>query len=178
MSRLPAVPAEETSDASRALFDRIRKAVGKVPNAYALIGSYSPAALELSLKGDAVLAGGTLTKTEIESIRIAVSALNGCDYCVAAHTMVGKMAGLPPEALRQLRTGEPTGDARRDALVTFARTVAGTRGTVDESVLAAVREAGYSPAQVTEALLAISLISFTNLFNRVNDTDIDFPIPR
>jgi len=178
MSRLPAVPVEATSDASRAQFDRLRKAAGKVPNAYALIGGYSPATLGLMLDGDAVLSAGELSKAEIEAIRVAVSSLNGCDYCVAAHSMVGKLAGLSPDALRQLRAGDATGDARRDALVTFARTAASTHGTLDASVLAAVREAGYTPAQIIEALLTVSLITFTNLFNRVNDTVIDFPIPQ
>jgi alkylhydroperoxidase family enzyme len=92
--------------------------------------------------------------------------------------MVGKLAGLQPDTLRQLRAGEATGDARRDALVTFVRTAASTQGTLDASVLAAVREAGYTPAQIIEALLAVSLITFTNLFNRVNDTAIDFPVPQ
>ncbi|HVW53620.1 MAG TPA: carboxymuconolactone decarboxylase family protein [Trinickia sp.] len=178
MSRLPAIAPEDTSDAARQVFDRVRKAAGKVPNAYALIGGYSPATLELMLQGDAVLANGQLSKAEIEAIRIAVSSLNGCDYCVAAHSMLGQRAGLQSDSLRRLRAGEALDDARRDALVTFARTVASTQGTTDPAVLAAVREAGYSPAQIVEALLAISLITFTNLFNRVNDTEIDFPIPQ
>lgn len=177
MSRLPVLSAQDTPDTAHALFDRIRKAAGKLPNAYALIGSYSPATLGLMVDGDAVLGQGQLSKPDIEAIRIAVSSLNGCDYCVAAHSLVGKLAGLQPDTLRQLRAGETTGDARRDALVTFVRTVAGTQGTVDAAVLDAVREAGYTPPQIIEALLAVALISFTNLFNRVNDTEIDFPIP-
>lgn len=177
MSRLPVLRAEDTPDAAHALFERIRKAAGKLPNAYALIGSYSPATLGLMLEGDAVLTNGQLSKRDVEAIRIAVSSLNGCDYCVAAHTVVGKHAGLDADTLRRLRSGEATGDERRDALVTFVRTVAATQGAVDAPVLAAVREAGYTPAQIVEALLAVALISFTNLFNRVNDTEVDFPNP-
>ena len=151
--------------------------MGKVPNAYATIGALSPASLSLMLSGDAALSGGSLSRAEIEAVRLAVSAQNGCDFCVAAHSLVGKMAGLQPDSLRALRAGQPTGEAKLDALVGFARHVAGTRGTVEVEQVQGILEAGYTPTQVTEALLAIALIAFTNLVNRVNDTPIDFPTP-
>ncbi|MEF7612472.1 carboxymuconolactone decarboxylase family protein [Aquincola sp. MAHUQ-54] len=177
MSRLPTLPLADAPEAARPLFEQIRRAAGMVPNAYAAIGAHSPAALALMLGGDGALARGTLSKADIEAVRLAISAQNGCDYCVAAHSMLAGKAGLKPEALHALRTGEPTGDERRDALVHFARATAGTRGTVPEAELQAVLAAGFTPAQVTDTLLVISLITFTNLFNRVNDTVIDFPTP-
>ena len=177
MSRIPLIPADQVSEPAAALFSQIRKAMGKVPNAYATIGAYSPAALGLMLSADAALAQGALSRQEIEAIRLAVSDINGCDYCVAAHTMVGRKAGLAPESMKQIREGDDTGDAKRDALLHFVRTVQMTRGTVPAEVLAAVQAAGYSPQQVIEALLAVSMITFTNLVNRVNDTEIDFPTP-
>ena len=177
MSRIPVIPPQELNDSSRTLFEKIQKTVGKVPNAYALIGSYSPASLALLLEGDALLSKGQLSRSEIESVRIAVSELNGCDYCVAAHVAIGKMVGLNEHEIRGVRNGEQTGNLQRDALIQFSKQVAGSRGLVDESVLKAVLEAGYSPSQVIEVLLVIALITFTNLVNRVNDTTIDFPKP-
>jgi len=177
MSRLPSKPAEHIAESAQTLFEQIRKSLGKVPNAYALIGSHSPASLGFLLNGDSLLSQGQLTRSEIEAVRLAVSELNGCDYCVAAHATVGKLVGLKPAEIGQLRAGEPTGHARRDALVSFARNVAGSRGLVDESVVQAVMAAGYSPGQIIEVLLTIALIGFTNLVNRVNDTPIDFPKP-
>jgi alkylhydroperoxidase family enzyme len=94
---------------------------------------------------------------------------------VAAHSLLGKMAGLRPEALKQIRAGQPTGDAKRDALTRFVRTLQETRGTISQEVYSAIKAAGYTDAQLVEIALAIVIASFTNLFNRVNDTDIDLP---
>jgi alkylhydroperoxidase family enzyme len=94
---------------------------------------------------------------------------------VAAHTLKGKLAGLSSDDMKQVRAGVATGDAKRDALVTFVQTLVGTRGTVPEAALDAVRAAGYTDRQIIEINLAIASITFTNLVNRVNDTTIDFP---
>lgn len=175
MSRIPLIPQEQLSIDASTLFAQVKKAVGKVPNAYATIGGYSPQSLSTLLGADAALSQGGLSRSEVEAIRLAVSEINGCDYCVAAHTMVGRMVGLTPEALQQIRAGDVTGQAKLDALIKFVRIVQTTRGTVPAEVLQAVTDAGYSAQQVIEALLTVSMITFTNLVNRVNDTDIDFP---
>jgi uncharacterized peroxidase-related enzyme len=175
MSRLSQLSFNEATGVTADLFASIKKAAGRVPNAYATIGTHSPAALQASINGDAILAKSSLEKADVEAIKLAVSELASCDYCVAAHTVVGKMAGLTQTETQQIRAGDATGNAKRDALVRFVRHVAGTSGTVPAEVLNAVREAGYSDAQVTDTLFAMSVINFTNLFNRVNDTTLDFP---
>jgi len=172
MSRLTAINPEAATGAAAELFARIKKAAGKVPNAYATIGTHSPAALGAMLGVEAALSGSSLAKPDIEAIKLAVSEVVGCDYCVAAHTLMGKFAGLSQEAMKQIRAGELTGDAKRDALVRFVRTLVDTRGTLPAVELEAVRAAGYSEQQVA---LAIASITFTNLVNRVNDTTLDFP---
>ncbi len=135
MSRLSQLDITETSGVTADLFNAIKKAAGRVTNAYAGIGTHSP----------------------------------------AAHTVVGKMAGLSEAETRQIRAGEATGNDKRDALVRFVRTLAASYGTAPAGVLNAVRETGYTNAQVVDALFAMSVINFTNLFNRVNDTTLDFP---
>ncbi|WP_027796705.1 carboxymuconolactone decarboxylase family protein [Paraburkholderia acidipaludis] len=175
MSRLTAIQPEAATGAAAEIFAKIRKAVGKVPNAYATIGSHSPEALGAILGVEAVIAAGTLTKQEVEAIKLAVSEVAGCDYCVAAHTLAGKFSGLSPEAMKQVRAGEPTGDAKRDALVRYVRVLVTTRGTVPENEVNAIREAGYTERQIIEIALAVASITFTNLVNRVNDTTLDFP---
>jgi alkylhydroperoxidase family enzyme len=94
---------------------------------------------------------------------------------VAAHSLLGKLAGLKPDELKKIRKGEPTGDAKRDALIRFVRTLAQTSGTVSDDDFAAIKAAGYSDAQLVEISLAFATTVFTNVFNRINDTDIDFP---
>jgi len=175
MSRLTSINPEAATGAAAELFAKIRKAAGKVPNTFATIGTHSPAALGAMLGVDAVLSGSSLSKPDIETIKLAVSEVAGCDYCVAAHTLMGKFAGLSQDAMKQIRAGEATGDSKRDALVRFVRTLVGTRGTVPAEELDAVRAAGYSEQQVIEVTLAIASITFTNLVNRVNDTTLDFP---
>lgn len=108
-------------------------------------------------------------------IKLVVSEYAGCDYCVAAHTLMGKLAGLTSDQMKQVRTGAATGDAARDALVAYVRTLVGTHGTVPAEVVDAIRAAGYTERQLIEINLAIASITFTNLVNRVNDTTLDFP---
>jgi uncharacterized peroxidase-related enzyme len=175
MSRLSKINVNEATGAAADLFANIKRAMGRVPNAYATVGTHNPAVLAAALNGDAVLAKGSLDKRDVEAIKLAVSEIAGCDYCVAAHTAVGKMVGLSLEETKQVRAGIPTGNAKRDALVSFVRHVVSNSGTLERSRLDDVRAAGYSEAQVVDALFAVSVINFTNLLNRVNDTDLDFP---
>jgi uncharacterized peroxidase-related enzyme len=175
MTRLTTInPADATGPAAE-LFANIKKAVGKVPNLFATIGTHSPAALGAMLAVDAVIGKSSLSKIDVETIKLAVSEVAGCDYCIAAHTLMGKMAGLSPEAMRAVRAGTTTGDARRDALVHFVRTLVGSSGTVAASEVDAVLAAGYTEQQLIEISLSIASITFTNLVNRINDTTLDFP---
>jgi len=178
MSRLNALGTNATGRTAE-LFTAIKAKLGKVPNAYDTIGSNSAVALEALLSFDAKLADTSLSKKEIEVIKLAVSEVSGCDYCLAAHTLMGKMAGLSPDEILAARkgnvNGNPGGDAKLDALATFVREVAGTRGTVPQPVVDAFRAAGYTDTQVVDTIFAVTSITFTNLLNRINDTVVDFP---
>jgi len=175
MSRIHTPAVDTATGATAEVYAQIKKAAGKVPNTYAAIGALNPAALKAMLQADAVLAGGTLAKQDIEAIKLAVSAASGCDYCEAAHSLLGKLAGLKPDTLKQIRKGEATGDARRDALLQFVLTLVKGSGTVSEEDFAAIKKVGYTDAQLVEISLAIAAITFTNVFNRINDTTLDFP---
>ena len=177
MSRLHTDSVSTATGQAAELFTAIAKAAGKVPNAYLAIGSNSPLALDAALKLDAALGKSSLSRKEIEAIKLAVSETNGCDYCVAAHTLMGRKAGLNDADMRAIRHGGATEDERLDVLAGFAREVVATRGTVPTETVDAVRAAGYTDQQVVDTLLVITSISFTNLFNRVNDTAVDFPAP-
>ena len=175
MSRITTPTPESLSGTAAEIYAQIRKAAGGVPNTFAAIGAYGPAALKAILQADGVLAGSTLSKQDQETIKLLVSEIAGCDYCVAAHSLLGKMAGLAPEVLKQIRAGQPTGDARRDTLVRFVRNLVQTRGTISEQEFSAIKAAGYTDQHLVDISLAIAVITFTNIFNRINDTDLDFP---
>lgn len=171
------VLAEHASGATAEVYTSIKKALGKVPNAYATLGTLAPEALKSMLAVDKVLADGPLSKPDQETVKLLISELAGCDYCVAAHTMVGKISGLSVESMHQIREGKPTGDAKRDALVSFVRYLALNPGTVPVAQTQDLMDAGYTGEQIVYMGLAITVITFTNVFNRINDTVVDFPKP-
>ncbi|QOZ35262.1 carboxymuconolactone decarboxylase family protein [Bradyrhizobium sp. CCBAU 53421] len=175
MSRLSVPNLETDTGPSGQVYAQIKKAAGSVPNAYAAIAAHGPAALKSMLAADAVLAGGSLSKRDREIIKLVISAAGGCDYCVAAHSHLAKLAGVKADALKQIRDGALTGDAKQDTLIHFVRKLAQSSGTVSAEDFAAIKAAGYSDAQLVEISLAFATIVFTNVFNRINDTDIDFP---
>ena len=175
MSRIAVPSIESATGATADIYAYVRKAAGSIPNLYAALGHLSPESLKAVLDAEGVLAAGTLGKKDLETIKLLVSERTGCDYCVAAHAMLGRMAGLQPDALRQIRAGEPTGDAKRDALIRFVLILQTTQGTIAREAFDEIRAAGYTDAQLAEISLAIALTIFTNTFNRINDTDVDFP---
>jgi uncharacterized peroxidase-related enzyme len=175
MSRLSVPNLESDAGPSGQVYAQIKKAIGTVPNTFAAIAAHGPAALKSVLAADAVLASGSLSKRDQETVKLIISGVAGCDYCVAAHSLLGKLAGLKPDELKNIRDGKPTGDAKRDALARFVRNLAETSGTVSDEEFAAIKSAGYSDGQLVEISLAFATNAFTNVFNRINDTEIDFP---
>lgn len=175
MQRLFNQPVADATGKAAQLFAAIKSSVGMVPNAYAAIGNNSPLALEAALNLDAALRKASLSAKELEVIKLAVSEIGGCEYCLAAHTLFAGKLGLSREAIAQVRRNQPTGEARLDALAGFVHAVAGARGEVPADVVATVKAAGYGDAQIVDTLLAVAAITFTNLFNRVNATTLDFP---
>jgi uncharacterized peroxidase-related enzyme len=176
MSRIT-VPAIATATGATAeVYAQVKKiAGGTVPNLFAAVGHVSPATLAAVLNAEGALASGSLSKQDLETIKLLVSEQTGCDYCVAAHVMLGKMTGLPTETLKQIRAGQVTGDAKRDALVHFVLNLQKTSGTISENEFATIRAAGYTETQLAEISLAVAMTIFTNTFNRINDTVVDFP---
>ena len=168
-------PVASATGAVAELYSRIKKSAGSVPNLFAAVGALHPPALHAVLDAEAVLAASSLTRVDTETVKLAISAATGCDYCIAAHSLLAKLAGLSPEMIQRIRTGRPTGDAKRDALASFVRMIVITSGTITDSAFAAIKTAGYTDQQLVEISLAVALTIFTNTFNRINDTDIDFP---
>ncbi|WP_051975158.1 carboxymuconolactone decarboxylase family protein [Cupriavidus necator] len=162
--------------ATAEVYAQVKKLTGgSVPNLFAAAGHVAPATLQAVLNAEGALASGSLSKQDLETIKLLVSEHTGCDYCIAAHVMLGKMVGLSPDTVSQIHKGRPTGDAKRDALIRFVSVINETSGTIEESEFAAIRSAGYTDTQLADISLTIALTVFTNTFNRVNDTDLDFP---
>lgn len=176
MARLP-IPTRDTAPAaSQPLLDAVHAKLGVIPNMFRLI-AHSPAGLEGVLGLNGAL-GKTLDVRTRERIALAVAAVNGCDYCMSAHTYLGlNLAKLDEAELAANRRGR-SNDAKADAAVAFARKVAETRGKVGAADVSAVKLAGYTDAQVVEIVLVVAENFLTNLINNVGETDIDFPVVR
>lgn len=175
MNRLHTLTLDQAEGETAELFASIKRNVGKLPNAYAVIGSNAPNVLANVLQTGATLGKSTLSKREQEAINLSVSEATGCDYCVAAHTFTGKLAGYSDEQARELRAGGFAADARIDTLVKFVLGLVRDRGTVEASAVDAMRDVGFSDRQLVEIPLVVSAILFTNMVNRINDTVVDFP---
>jgi len=175
MSRLFNQAVEQATGDAAQLFAGIKKAVGMVPNAYAAIGNNSPLALQAVLTLEGALGKASISGKEREIVKLAVSQDASCDYCLAAHTLFAKKSGLSVEQTIAARTGQASGDAKADALAAFVHQLSTTSGTLPAEAVAAVKAAGYTDQQIVDVLLTMASINFTNLFNRVNDTEVDFP---
>lgn len=176
MSRLP-IPAsiDAAPAASQPLLQGVQNMLGSVPNLFRLI-SNSPAALEGHLGMFGALAKGALPAPTRERIALAVAEINGCDYCLSAHTYLGThLAKLDDDEIAANRDGR-SNDAKADAAVRFAAAVAHQRGRVSSAELQAVRDAGYSDPQIIEIVQHVALNVWTNYLNNVAQTEIDFPV--
>jgi uncharacterized peroxidase-related enzyme len=176
MSRLTIPTRDEAPAASQPLLDGVFKTLGLVPNLFR-VAALSPAALGALLG----LAGANSkmldTKTR-ERIAIAVAQVNGCDYCLSAHTYIGtQLAKITPEDAALNRNGKST-DAKAAAAVAFAAKVTALRGKVSNEDIAAVKAAGYSEAQIVEIVALVAENVMTNYLNNVVDTEVDFPVLR
>jgi uncharacterized peroxidase-related enzyme len=175
MSRI-ATPAtiEDAPAASQPLLEAVKKQLGVTPNMFRLI-SNSPAALEAYLGLSGGLAKGVLPAQTRERIALAIAEFNGCGYCLAAHSYLGKNLAKLDDAEIAANRGGGSNDAKADAAVRFAVKVARERGHVAAEDFEAVRRAGYDDAQIVEIVLHVALNTWTNYLNEVGKTEIDFP---
>lgn len=176
---MPRIPQPATiADApakSQGLLEAVAKQLGSVPNLFRLVAT-SPQALEGYLGLSGALAKGALPAATRERIALAVAEVNGCDYCLSAHTYLGKnLAKLDDAEITANRSGA-SNDPKADAAVRFAARVARERGKISDADFAAVRLAGYSDAQIIEIVQHVALNTWTNYFNEVFQTEIDFPV--
>lgn len=174
MSRLLIPSRDKAPEGSKATLDAVHKQLGVVPNLFRLVGN-SPAALTAFTSFQGALSKTLDVKTR-ERIALAVAQVNGCDYCLSAHTYLGlNLAKISPEEVALNRKGA-SGDAKANAAVGFAARVVKERGHVSDEDIAAVRAAGFSDAQIVEIVALVAENSFTNYLNEVAKTEIDFPV--
>jgi uncharacterized peroxidase-related enzyme len=173
MSRIDIPDRDDAPQDSQPILDGIREKAGFIPNLFRLM-SLSPAVLNAQQNLQHALAKALDLKTRVK-IALAVSQVNDCTYCLAAHSYHAfNQVKIHPEEIALNRTGRSS-EPKMEAALRFAKKVTETRGHVSNSDLAEVRDAGYTDAQVLEIIAVAAAYLLTNFLNNVADTDIDIP---
>jgi uncharacterized peroxidase-related enzyme len=166
-------PISAPSAAAKDLLGSVQAALGITPNMMKTM-AHSPAALQGYLSLSGALAKGVLDGKFREQIALAVAQANACDYCLSAHSVLGAGAGLTAEDISAARKGRAR-DGKAESGLKFAQQVARNRGQITDDDLSRVKQAGYSDAEIAEVIAHVALNVFTNYFNTIAQTEIDFP---
>lgn len=173
MNRVPLVDRHATTADRKALLDAIHGAFGATPNMFRAVAN-SPAALKSMWSAFGALGGGVIEAKLGEQIAVAVADRNSCDYCLAAHTALGRKAGASAEEMQQAQAGE-SADAKTQAALRFALKLVNDRGQVGDADVQVLRSVGFGDEEIVEILAHVALNLFTNYVNVALAVPVDFP---
>lgn len=163
---------DEVSPANQALFDSLQKGLGMVPNLYATLAHSTHAlASYLALQN----AKSSIVGKAREVVNLVVSQVNGCEYCLAAHTAIGKMVGFTDAQIIEIRRGGASFDARLDALAKLVKNIASERGHADSAHVQAFFDAGWTQENLVDAIVVIGDKTVTNYLHGTTRVPVDFP---
>ncbi len=173
MSRVNVVDPKSAQGEARELLDAVQAQLGVTP-AFIRVLANSPAALRGFLGLYAGVGGGSLDAKTVERIALTVAQENACEYCVSAHTAIGRNVGLSVEEIMAARAGR-SADAKASAAVAFARSLVENAGAVSAAEVQALRDAGYDDAGIVDIIVTVSLNVLTNFLGKATKVEIDFP---
>ena len=176
MPRIAPIDPAEASGRTKELLDEVHGMFGATPNLFRTAAA-SPATLESMLRQFQILANGDIDKGLGEQIALAVAEVNGCSYCLSAHTAIGKLYGVDDAELESSRRAV-SADPRKQAALEFAQAVTRERGAVSDAGFARVRAAGWSDPELAEILAHVALNTFTNYYAIATEIEIDWPVVR
>lgn len=174
MIRILPIDPEHATGKAKTLLDGVKQQMGAAPNIFRTLAQ-APAALDAYLKQSSALAAGSLNAQLREQIALVTAGKNQCDYCASAHTALGSGAGVNQAELADNLRGR-SGNTATQAALTFAAQIVKKQGQVSDSDLAAVRQAGFSDGDIVEIIAVTCMNIFTNYFNHIAGTEIDFPV--
>ncbi|MDF1808247.1 MAG: carboxymuconolactone decarboxylase family protein [Phycisphaerales bacterium] len=176
MTRIQPLTVETASQDGAQILSAIKGKIGMVPNLYASM-AHSPAALNAALAFGDAMGNSILSPAVKEQLALVIAGANSCDYCASAHTAIGKGAGVAADELARNLVGEAT-DPKVQALLTLAKTIVSNRGSISDSDLSTARSAGVTEGEIVEVVASVAINTFTNYFNHIAETEIDFPVVR
>ena len=163
---------EQVSPANQILFDNLNKAIGSVPDLFAVYAhSENALGTYLALSN----AKTSLRAKEKEVVNLIVSQVNGCEYCLAAHTAISKMQGFTDEQILEIRRGSISFDSKLDALVKVAKSIAENKGHADEQLVENFYAAGYNEGSLIDVVIVVGDKTITNYLYALTSIPIDFP---
>lgn len=173
MNRIQTLEPENAPQEIAALYSAVQKKLGLVPNMVKALGN-SEAALQAYLGLSGALSAGKLRASTREKIALLVAETSDCGYCLSAHTAIGGSLKIAPEEIMEARRGQSP-DAREQAILNLVQSILETRGDVPEAIYAEARAAGLTAGEAAEVVANIAVNLFTNFFNRLAQTTVDFP---
>lgn len=173
MSRINVIHSEQANEEQQALLDAVQSQLGMVPN-FLRVFANSPDALRAFLGIHHISGNGSLDALTRERIALALAQQNACEYCVSAHTAIGRKTGLQGSEIEANRAGTSQ-DAKAAAAVKFAKALAEHNGEVTTAEIMAVRNAGYDDADIVEIITHVGMNVLTNILGKSSQVEIDFP---
>ncbi len=174
MPRIQVVQQHAASSQVKPLYDQLQKKIGKVPNIFLTMGN-SPQALQAFLALNDLVEKTSLSPEIREKIALTIAQTNRCSYCLSAHTAIAKSLGVQDADITNARKASAQ-DKKIQAILQFAKSVVEHRGEVTDQEVQELKQHGVSDQQIVDIILLITLNTFTNYFNKVANTQIDFPL--
>ncbi|AZQ64289.1 carboxymuconolactone decarboxylase family protein [Flammeovirga pectinis] len=173
MSQFTIPTRAEVSEGNQAIFDNLKKNIGFVPNLYAYYAKSETALQDyLSFQGRKT----SLSNKEKEVVNLVVSEFNGCQYCLSAHTQLGKMNGFTEEQILEIRSGKASFDFKLDALAQFTLASVAEKGKLNEEQKSNFFGAGYTEENLIDTTIAIGDKVISNYIHNLTNFSIDFPL--
>jgi AhpD family alkylhydroperoxidase len=173
MTKFAIPKKEEVSRSNKTIFAHLEKTVGFIPNIYALM-AYSPTALDTFLKFEN--AATLLSKREVELVKLIVSEVNGFQYCISAHTLIGKLNGFTKEEMLEIRSGSAAFNSKYNALALITKEMAVNKGHVAETTITGFLNAGYTKGTLIELAQIVAGMEITNYLHKLLKVPIDIEL--
>jgi len=173
MPQFPVHSEESAPEGSKPLLEQTRKAYGFLPNLYGVFAE-SPAALDAYIRVAEVFQKHSgFNPAEQQVVLLTISRVNGCGYCMAAHSKVSEMVEVPANVVNAIREDEPIGDEKLEAVRQLTRKVVEKRGWIEDADVQEFLSAGYEPQHVLSVLVGVAQKTLSNFTNHIADTPLD-----
>ncbi len=174
MSRITPVTEGQAEPSAQPILNMIQKRFGRLPNMFQNM-AHSPAALQAFASLSECCEKTSLPPKLRHEIELVMAEANACTYCIAAHSQLAKAMSFTEQDILQARRGLSK-DAKSQAILSFCKAIVEKKGSISDQEVQNLKAQGVSDKELCEILLVINFNMFTNYFNKVANTEVDFPV--